>query len=319
MQYTYVSIIIPAFNEEIYIGKCLEAITNLNYPKDAYEIIIVDNGSTDKTVSICKNFTDYIYICPNKNASGLRNYGAKNAKGKVYAFIDADCIPDKEWINNAIKALNIELCVTGSDCQIPPEAKWIEKAWGLQMPHGRCEVTHINSGNLIVPADIFNKIGGFEEKLKSGEDYEFSMRAKSVTKVISDDRIKVTHYGFPKTLRQFIKREIWHGLGAFGSIRTKLLDKPLIGTIIFFVFTLLMIISIAYKFQTEGILIFYYSVIGIIVLLILTLLYRIKYIKNIKHGFQLLFLYYLYYIARSISLLYILFRIKHKRSKRLNN
>jgi len=312
----FVSIIIPTLNEEKYIKKCLEGITNLNYPKNLYEIIIVDNGSTDRTISICKYFTDYIYLCPNINVSGLRNYGAKKAKGKVYAFIDADCIPDKEWISNAVIALDIETCVTGSDCRIPPEAKWVEKSWGLQILHGRCEVTHINTGNLIVPADIFNKIGGFEEDLKSGEDYEFAMRSKSVTKVIHDDRIKVTHYGNPKTLSQFIKREIWHGLGAFGSLNTHMIDKPLIGTISYTIFTLLQIISIVYISKIEGRYLFYISTTGVIALLLATLFYRRRFINNLKQAFELFILYYCYYLARSISLIYLLLDIKHSKIPR---
>lgn len=175
-KYPYVSIIIPTFNEEIYIRGCLESIYNMKYPKDRYEIIIVDNGSTDKTVPICKEFTQSIYILPKLNVSELRNYGTKKAKGMIYAFIDGDCVADNEWLDNAIISIKNDVCVTGADCQISPEATWVEKAWGSQMLHGRREVTHIGAANLIVPADMFNKIGGFDAKLKTGEDYEFSVR-----------------------------------------------------------------------------------------------------------------------------------------------
>jgi glycosyltransferase involved in cell wall biosynthesis len=313
--YPYVSIIIPVFNEEKYIKKCLESINNLKYPKDRYEIIIVDNGSTDNTALICKYFTKSIYILPKLNVSELRNYGAKQAKGKIYAFIDGDCVADTEWLNYAIMSIKEDVCVTGADCRISPEATWVENAWGSQLLQGRVEVTHIGAANLIVPADIFNKIGGFEAKLKTGEDYEFSVRARSIAKIISDDRITVTHYGNPKTIRQFIKREIWHGLGAFGSLKRQLIDKPLIGTILFIIFLLLQMLSVAIVLNGGSIFPLCYSTVAMVLLLFGTVYYKRSGVKDFLHGIRLSVLYFIYYFSRTISLYYIIFNKTYVRNR----
>src|SRR3569832_472641 len=209
----FVSIIIPAFNEAKYISGCLNSLKNLNYPKERYEIIVVDNGSTDETVSISRSFTDKVYLIPGVNVSSLRNFGAQKGNGEIYAFIDADCLADAQWIRNAVSFLEGQGCITGSKCQVPLNSGWVEKTWFSQRENEVTEVPYINSGNLIVPANIFKSINGFNESLVTGEDYEFCLRAKRITKVISNDNIRVIHLGNPKTLRQFLKREMWHGLG----------------------------------------------------------------------------------------------------------
>lgn len=313
--YPFISIIIPTYNEEKYISYCLKSLVSLNYPKDRYEIIVVDNGSTDNTVSLCKRYTDKVFIFLGGNISTLRNFGANHARGEILAFIDADCIADKNWLGNAVNSFKKDHCITGSDVSIPDNALWIERAWFSQGNSGRQKASHINSANLIVPSDIFKNIGGFNETLSTGEDYEFSMRAKKVVEVISDDSIKVTHLGNPKTLKQFLKREIWHGLGAFGSFRIKWFDKPLIGTILFLLISIFQIIGVLNIIFNGKSSLFVYSLIVLFILLNTTIFYRIKNKFNLKHWLQLLVLYYFYYLGRSISFLYIIMGRKPQRHR----
>jgi len=303
------------YNEEKYIGKCLESIKKLDYPADRYEIILVDNGSTDKTIAIAKEFTDLIFTCPSMNVSGLRNFGAKKAKGEIYAFIDGDCVADADWVRIAVLSIIEEECVTGAYCLISPEPTWVEKTWGLRIPQGRREVPHLGAANLIVPAGIFVKVGGFDVNLKTGEDYEFCIRVKKVTKVILDDRIKVTHYGNPKTIMEFMKREIWHGLGAFGSVKLQVIDKPLIGTILFIILTLFQIASLARMMDSAGRIIFLNATIGIIFLLTVTVYHKKNQIKSIEQFIMLITLFYFYYLSMSISIGYLIFNKSYGRKK----
>lgn len=301
--FPFVSIIIPTYNEAKFIELCLKSLMALNYPHDRLGIIVVDNASTDETVSICKEFTSKIYIAPNLTVAALRNYGASQAAGEIYAFIDADCVADKDWLLNAITLVGEENCITGSKYLVPDDGTWIEKAWFSQRPKGRKEVPYINSGNLIVPASIFIKIGGFQESLKTGEDYEFCLRASKETKIISDENIMVTHLGNPKTIKQFLKREIWHGIGALGSLNINFFDKPLIGTVAFFILTIFQLIGI---FSGDHRLLFMYSTLLIVLLLAITVSWRRKFIASPIQGLQLFILYYVYYFGRTISFLYII-------------
>ena len=98
-----VSIIIPALNEARMIGKCLDSLTQLDFPRDHFEVILVDNGSTDDTIKIARSFTDRLRlrILQKKGVriSGLRNLGAREAQGEVVAFLDADCLAPSNWLN----------------------------------------------------------------------------------------------------------------------------------------------------------------------------------------------------------------------------
>src|SRR5579884_1618468 len=91
-----VSIIIPALNEARMIGKCLESVAQLDFPHGHFEVILVDNGSTDDTVKIAESFTDRIHLKVLQKRgvriSGLRNLGAREAQGEIVAFLDADCL-----------------------------------------------------------------------------------------------------------------------------------------------------------------------------------------------------------------------------------
>lgn len=311
----FVSIIIPVYNEEKYIGYCLESLKNLNYPDERYEIIIIDNGSTDATVSLCKRFTRKIYICADLNVSALRNFGSKKALGEIYAFIDADCVADKNWLQKAVEFLTKEPCIIGSKYNVPSDSTWIEKAWFSQRLPGRCETNYLNSGNMILPADLFNRIGGFDKTLISGEDYEFCMRAKRQTRIICDDTVEVVHLGNPKTIRQFIKREIWHGLGSISSLRHGWFDKPLIGTFAFSLLTLVQLLGFTQWIIDGRLALLAYSSVGIVILLLATIFYRINYISNLVQALQLFILYYLFYVGRSISLLYLTTKRKYTRVK----
>ncbi len=314
-EFPFVSVIIPTYNEERYIAGCLESLAKLDYPSDRYEVIVVDNGSTDATLRVCEGYAPRIIVRPDLNVSGLRNCGARNARGDVYAFIDADCTADVEWLRKGVESLAQEPCVTGSWYRASPGATWVERAWCAQVDEGRKEVSHINAGNLIVPSDLFRKVGGFKESLKTGEDYEFCMRARSVGKIVADDSIRVVHHGNPKTVATFFRREIWHGLGAFGSIGLKALDKPLIGTLSFLVLSALQVFAFMHLLLGGSPRTLLNFTLVLVFLLVFTVFYRRRYIRNPGMAFQLFVLYYLFYPARSFSLILLLARVDYRRSR----
>jgi glycosyltransferase involved in cell wall biosynthesis len=101
-----ISVVIPAFNEEANIEKCLHALTAQTFPKERFEVIVVDNGSTDSTVATANRFKTSLALrvvskagC---NISGVRNHGAALATGEVLAFLDADCIPRPTWLEDSL-------------------------------------------------------------------------------------------------------------------------------------------------------------------------------------------------------------------------
>jgi glycosyltransferase involved in cell wall biosynthesis len=215
------SIIIPAKNEQEHISQCISAISRLNYPKDEFEIIVVDNGSTDETVSILRKEGLNVYEKPDITLGELRNFGAAVARGEFLAFLDADCIVDPDWLSNARNALRDPTAgCTGSTPLAPINGPWVERVWSSFRTR-RSEKSYtswINSSNFIVRKSLFNKIGGFDPGLKTCEDVDICMRLRDHGKVLFDPAIKVIHLGEPKTIRQFFLKEVWRGKGNISGI-----------------------------------------------------------------------------------------------------
>lgn len=301
-----ISVIIPAFNEERLISKSIAAVQATEISISDYEIIVVNNGSTDRTAEIASNFGVILLNSDRRFVGAARNLGAKEARGEYLAFLDADCIPASDWLCEGLRSLGQDKCVTGAVCGIPDEAGWMERAWFAQKKTGRIESKHINSGNLFISRSLFLELGGFNEMLSSGEDYELCCRAKSNAKIISDDKIRVVHLGNPKTLKEFIVREIWHGMGALSSLRHSWFDKPLLGTIAFTLFYIMQLAGLIALICCGSILLFICGTIGLVSVLSLTVLYRIRTGASMKDAHKLLVLYYLYFFGRMLALVMLL-------------
>ncbi len=96
-----ISVIIPAYNEEENLGKTLDAILSSDYPN--FEVIVADNASTDKTSAIAAAKGAKVIYEKRKGTSSAREAGRKVASGKILAFLDADCLPEKDWLSRGAK------------------------------------------------------------------------------------------------------------------------------------------------------------------------------------------------------------------------
>ncbi len=214
----YVSVIIPALNEEEMIGRCLQSLAASQFPSEGFEVILVDNGSTDQTLEIAESFRGQLTLTilerPGVNISGLRNLGAAAAKGDILAFLDADCLVPFDWIKNACCYLTSEGGgVIGGNIDIPEASRWVARTWyGVGYAPKDGEVTYVPSGNMLMKSSSFRQIGGFDERLKTSEDCELCFRArKAGMSVRAVGKMAVIHVRTPQTLAQFYMRERWHG------------------------------------------------------------------------------------------------------------
>lgn len=304
------SIIIPAKNEESFITNTLSSLKFLNYEKEKIEIIVINNGSTDQTKKVAENFGAKVIDVTAATVGKLRNIGAQAAKGEFLAFLDADCVPTKNWLKNACALLLEEDCVTGCQVSCPINATWIEKAWFSDEHSGRNMVKHINSGNLLIRKNTFFRIGGFDDSLITGEDAEFCARAIKQVKVIEDGAIRVVHLGNPKKIWDFFRREIWHGLGAFGTFRHNWLDKPLLATALFTVSSLALVAGLAIHQSAYRAI---FLLLGLTIPVCIAILSAgMKCVKRRKiiYFLPLIALYFAYFTGRAIALVLLACRIK---------
>lgn len=136
-----VSVIIPAYNEALKIDGCLESLQNLNYPKDRFEIIIVDNKSTDGTGEMVKKHDAILlHETAMQSAYAARNTGILSAKGEIIALTDADCVVDQNWLCRLVAPFQ-DPAVGGVGGKVInyPATTLVEEFIQQEMPYEHCD------------------------------------------------------------------------------------------------------------------------------------------------------------------------------------
>jgi glycosyltransferase involved in cell wall biosynthesis len=182
-----ISVIVPAYNEERYLGETLKSIQRAKeflLKKDAVatEIVVVDNGSTDSTSDLARSYGAGVIKEPKRNIARVRNAGASAAKGNVLVFIDADTIVPVEllWrINEVMASLS---CFGGAvDTDYRP-AKTLLKIY-LQLWRVLGKLTGMAQGaTQFSRRAVYASLLGYDESLYMGEDVDFHWRLKQFAK-----------------------------------------------------------------------------------------------------------------------------------------
>jgi glycosyltransferase involved in cell wall biosynthesis len=233
------SIIIPAKNASKDVARTIRSARQSVDRCNLVEVIVVDNGSSDDTREIAKMEGAKVFLNQTTTISGLRNLGVKNASHDIIGFIDADCEALPEWLENARSVLlsDSTIGIVGDYYRLPENANWIETAYFSDVLRARRDVPYLSGGNMVMRKEVFLKIGGFDEKTITGEDYVLCQKVKSAGfRVVSDPSVAVVHHGNSKTLGQLFKREKWYGLGMFDLLRYGKLTLPLVWALLNLIF-----------------------------------------------------------------------------------
>lgn len=218
------SVIIPTYNRSDEIKELLESLLKQTIDQNDFEIIIVDDGSTDNTQELVTNFIiskglNIRFLQQDHKGPGeARNLGMENALGKYLLFIDSDCIADPEWLNAYKKA------VTGSNPAgfggpdaVLPEFSPVQKAIDYSMTsfittggirgHSEKKISkyYPRSFNMGVRSDVYRKIGGMN-KLRHGQDIEFSHRIISTGEPVIKVPGAVVYHKRRISVKKFFKQ-----------------------------------------------------------------------------------------------------------------
>ena len=186
--YPLVTIIIPAYNCESTIAKCLDSLARLRYPH--YEIIIIDDGSTDKTPQILQRYKEIrITRTENSGPSRARNIGIQKALGEFIAFTDADCIIAENWLEELLKGfVDDTVAGVGGDQQSPadetPFGRNVQdfmKTVGFVADYLKTNkeiipTKHNPTCNVMYRKSVLLEAGFFDENLWPGEDVEMDLK-----------------------------------------------------------------------------------------------------------------------------------------------
>jgi len=215
-----ISVIIPTYNSEKTIEKCIRALLNQSYPKNEYEIIVVDDGSTDRTADVIPKFKRVKLIeQKHRGPAVARNLGVKNSKGQIILFTDADCIPDKKWIKNMVEPFDDkEVIGVSGTYKTFNKSSLIARFAGYEIEerHKKLEkqkyIDFIGTFSAAFRKNIFLKSKGFDETFttSSGEDPELSFRIEKYGKMVFQPNAFVYHF-HPNTLFKFLRQKFLRG------------------------------------------------------------------------------------------------------------
>jgi len=197
------SIIIPTVNEEKLLPALLDSLNNDNLKLEYdYEIIVSDSGSLDKTIEIAKSKCDKL-LCHEtgeiKTIAAGRSKGAKFSSGSILLFINADVRIDIEEFFKATESRFVDSNYVAMTCNIkscPELERPIDKIFssilnlyfsfinylGIGMARGECQ---------LIRKDIYEKVGGYNEELVAGEDFELFTRIRRHGKIFFDSKLVV--------------------------------------------------------------------------------------------------------------------------------
>lgn len=226
----FCSIVIPAFNEEAFIEKCLSSLDVQSYPRERYEIIVVDNGSTDNTFKIAERYCDFVLKKEKGHVGSVRNYGVMKARGDILICTDSDCVVSKDWLTKGVELLKKNRKhAFGGGLILSPNATWIEKYWLLNESQQTVQQKDLMGSCIFCWKKDFISVGGFNEEITSGEDTELSQKLKNIgLKIMLVPELSVVHLGNAKTVKSFFLRQLWHSENYASNIGKSLNDPTFI-------------------------------------------------------------------------------------------
>jgi len=182
-RYPRVSVVVCSYNSERTMEACLASLEVLNYPD--YEVIVVNDGSTDRTLEIAERFPYCRIISqPNKGLSVARNVGAEAATGEIVAYTDSDCVADPDWLTYLVGKMEASgLAACGGPNFPPPEDSLVPAAVAVS-PGGPTHVLisdevaeHIAGCNMAFRRDVLLELGGFDPVYRAaGDDVDICWR-----------------------------------------------------------------------------------------------------------------------------------------------
>lgn len=196
-----VSVVVPAYNEAKFIRRTLESLISQDY--DNFELIVVDNNSTDDTAAIVRSYGARLISQPLLGVGRARQAGFMAARGEIIATTDADTIVPANWLTAIAKQFgeNKDLAAYGGLYTFhsgPKIIGFIFRAiaywlWFLDKQFNRG--WSLPGANMAVRKAAFIKVGGFNTNLQIGEDAELSQRLKTVGSVFLDKTFLVSTSG----------------------------------------------------------------------------------------------------------------------------
>lgn len=212
-----VSVVVCSFNGAQTIGKCLDGLSSLEYP--TYEVIVVDDGSTDRTAEIAALYNVRLIRTSNRGLSAARNEGLNAARGAIVAYIDDDAYPDRDWLSHLAWAfMSSEHAGVGGPNVAPlddgPVADLVALAPGGPIHVLRSDdvAEHIPGCNFAFRAEALRRISGFDPTYRiAGDDVDLCWRLQREGLTLGFSPGAVVWHRRRGTMRRYLRQQRGYG------------------------------------------------------------------------------------------------------------
>ena len=219
-----VSIVIPVKDRADELKRCLTSLSNLNYPQEKLQIIVVDDGSIDESPQVARQFRALLVPSggTGRGPAAARNVGASMAGGEVLAFIDSDCTASKEWLNELIPAFsNPTMAAVGGQVDGMCTASAVDRYEAVmsslslgsreRVGNSGNDTFYLPSCNLLVRRTAFRNAGGFKDSMHVGEDVDLTWRLRDKGWSISYLPAGNVLHEHRSSIRSFMSRRFDYG------------------------------------------------------------------------------------------------------------
>jgi glycosyltransferase involved in cell wall biosynthesis len=187
-----ISIVVPVYNGARTIGRCIESLLAQNYPRELFDIIVVENGSTDDTVQVLAAYTHVVTVLRSeeRGPAAARNMGIAHSNKEIVAFTDSDCIADPNWLAELHKGYLEEGIGGVGGAILPfqhPDRNMYEWFGEQHSPlknfiSGEHEfLPHLYTANASYRRDVLNQVDSFNPGMITGEDVDLAWRVQLQT------------------------------------------------------------------------------------------------------------------------------------------
>ena len=207
-----ISVVVPAYNAETTIGACVSSLRNQQF-EQPYEIIVIDDGSTDSTAKIAHDNGATVISITNSRPAAARNTGIRAAHGAIICFTDADCIPRPNWLREItapFRDVTVAACKgTYSSRQRQLVARFVQLEYEDKydlMRHAE-NIDFIDTYSAAYRREVLLDHGGFDEKFDYLEDQELSFRLAEHGHRMIFQPAAVVEHRHPDTLRAYMRKK----------------------------------------------------------------------------------------------------------------
>jgi GT2 family glycosyltransferase len=211
-----VSVVVCTYNGASTIGECVRALLELDYPD--YEVIVVDDGSTDGAGARARAYGARVINTQNQGLSAARNTGTATATGSVVAFCDDDCQPDPHWLRYLVSTLLVSGSAGVGGPNVPPPDRLVAESVGhapggpMHVLLADAEAEHIPGCNMAFHHSALARVGGFDPRFRvAGDDVDLCWRIRDAGGTLAFSPAALVWHRARGTVAAYLRQQAGYG------------------------------------------------------------------------------------------------------------